>query len=188
MLSRAIAYEPEDKIRSRTFASTLANHSLADTFSASPGCNERTRELQVLGVFPAHRRTALCKKRRAPAGEILRGRCGRRTWRSCARPGMPTRVATTIASKKLHNPHIVVITLEEDGAVYGNDAVLANYKRWNEDLGEGRDNRRGGDRARRPSVPNGSFHRQWSSERDRNRHPPLPGVYITARRQGSAHR
>ena len=30
-----------------------------------------------------------------------------------------------------HDPHIVVITLE-DGAVYGNDAVLANYKRWNE--------------------------------------------------------
>ena len=30
-----------------------------------------------------------------------------------------------------HDPHIVVITLE-DGAVYGNDAVLANYERWNE--------------------------------------------------------
>ena len=30
-----------------------------------------------------------------------------------------------------HDPHIVVVTLE-DGAVYGNDAVLANYKRWNE--------------------------------------------------------
>ena len=30
-----------------------------------------------------------------------------------------------------HDPHIVVITLE-DGVVYGNDAVLANYKRWNE--------------------------------------------------------
>ena len=31
----------------------------------------------------------------------------------------------------IHDPHIVVITLE-DGVVYGNDAVLANYKRWNE--------------------------------------------------------
>ena len=30
-----------------------------------------------------------------------------------------------------HDPHIVVVTLE-DGVVYGNDAVLANYKRWNE--------------------------------------------------------
>ena len=30
-----------------------------------------------------------------------------------------------------HDPHIVVITLE-DGAVYGNDAVIANYKRWHE--------------------------------------------------------
>ena len=30
-----------------------------------------------------------------------------------------------------HDPHIVVITLE-DGVVYGNDAVIANYKRWNE--------------------------------------------------------
>ena len=30
-----------------------------------------------------------------------------------------------------HDPHIVVITLE-DGALYGNNAVLANYKRWNE--------------------------------------------------------
>src|SRR5689334_15844169 len=30
-----------------------------------------------------------------------------------------------------HDPHIVVVTLE-DGAVYGNDAVLANYKRWDE--------------------------------------------------------
>ena len=30
-----------------------------------------------------------------------------------------------------HDPHIVVISLE-DGALYGNDAVLANYKRWNE--------------------------------------------------------
>ena len=30
-----------------------------------------------------------------------------------------------------HDPHIVVVTLE-DGAVYGNDAVLANYERWNE--------------------------------------------------------
>ncbi len=30
-----------------------------------------------------------------------------------------------------HDPHIVVITLE-DGVLYGNDAVLANYKRWNE--------------------------------------------------------
>src|ERR1051325_11281416 len=29
-----------------------------------------------------------------------------------------------------HDPHIVVVTLE-DGAVYGNDAVLANYERWN---------------------------------------------------------
>jgi ketosteroid isomerase-like protein len=32
---------------------------------------------------------------------------------------------------EFHDPHIVVITLE-DGAVYGNDAALANYKRWNE--------------------------------------------------------
>jgi len=31
----------------------------------------------------------------------------------------------------IHDPHIVVITLE-DGALYGNDAVLANYERWNE--------------------------------------------------------
>jgi ketosteroid isomerase-like protein len=31
----------------------------------------------------------------------------------------------------IHDPHIVVVTLE-DGVVYGNDAVLANYKRWNE--------------------------------------------------------
>ena len=30
-----------------------------------------------------------------------------------------------------HDAHIVVVTLE-DGVVYGNDAVLANYKRWNE--------------------------------------------------------
>ncbi len=30
-----------------------------------------------------------------------------------------------------HDPHIVVVTLE-DGAVYGNNAVLANYERWNE--------------------------------------------------------
>jgi ketosteroid isomerase-like protein len=30
-----------------------------------------------------------------------------------------------------HDAHIVVVTLE-DGAVYGNDAVVANYKRWNE--------------------------------------------------------
>ena len=30
-----------------------------------------------------------------------------------------------------HDPHIVVITLE-DGVLYGNNAVLANYKRWNE--------------------------------------------------------
>ena len=30
-----------------------------------------------------------------------------------------------------HDPHIVVVTLE-DGAVYGNDAVLANYERWDE--------------------------------------------------------
>ena len=30
-----------------------------------------------------------------------------------------------------HDPHIVVITLE-DGAVYGNDDVIANYERWNE--------------------------------------------------------
>jgi ketosteroid isomerase-like protein len=30
-----------------------------------------------------------------------------------------------------HDPDIVVATLE-DGVVYGNDAVLANYKRWNE--------------------------------------------------------
>jgi ketosteroid isomerase-like protein len=30
-----------------------------------------------------------------------------------------------------HDPHIVVVTVE-DGAVYGNDAVLANYERWNE--------------------------------------------------------
>ena len=32
---------------------------------------------------------------------------------------------------EFHDPHIVVVTLE-DGVVYGNDAVLANYKRWNE--------------------------------------------------------
>ena len=31
----------------------------------------------------------------------------------------------------IHDPHIVVISLE-DGALYGNDAVLANYERWNE--------------------------------------------------------
>jgi len=30
-----------------------------------------------------------------------------------------------------HDPHIVVVTLE-DGAVYGNNAVLANYERWDE--------------------------------------------------------
>ena len=30
-----------------------------------------------------------------------------------------------------HDPHIVVITLE-DGAVYGNDDVIANYERWND--------------------------------------------------------
>ena len=30
-----------------------------------------------------------------------------------------------------HDPHIVVISLE-DGALYGNDAVLANYERWDE--------------------------------------------------------
>ena len=30
-----------------------------------------------------------------------------------------------------HDPHIVVVTLE-DGALYGNNAVLANYQRWNE--------------------------------------------------------
>ena len=30
-----------------------------------------------------------------------------------------------------HDPHIVVVTVE-DGAVYGNDDVLANYERWNE--------------------------------------------------------
>ena len=30
-----------------------------------------------------------------------------------------------------HDPHIVVVTLE-DGVVYGNDAALANYERWNE--------------------------------------------------------
>ncbi len=30
-----------------------------------------------------------------------------------------------------HDPHIVVISLE-DGALYGNDAVLANYERWME--------------------------------------------------------
>ena len=30
-----------------------------------------------------------------------------------------------------HDPHIVVVTLE-DGALYGNNAVLANYERWNE--------------------------------------------------------
>jgi ketosteroid isomerase-like protein len=30
-----------------------------------------------------------------------------------------------------HDPHIVVVTLEE-GALYGNNAVLANYERWNE--------------------------------------------------------
>ena len=30
-----------------------------------------------------------------------------------------------------HDPHIVVVTLE-DGALHGNDDVLANYKRWNE--------------------------------------------------------
>ena len=32
---------------------------------------------------------------------------------------------------EIHDPHIVVITLE-DGVMYGNDAVLANYKSWNE--------------------------------------------------------
>jgi ketosteroid isomerase-like protein len=30
-----------------------------------------------------------------------------------------------------HDPHIVVVTLE-DGAAYGNNAVLANYERWDE--------------------------------------------------------
>ena len=30
-----------------------------------------------------------------------------------------------------HDPHIVVVTLE-DGALYGNNAVLANYERWDE--------------------------------------------------------
>ena len=30
-----------------------------------------------------------------------------------------------------HDPHIVVVTLEE-GDLYGNDAVLANYESWNE--------------------------------------------------------
>jgi ketosteroid isomerase-like protein len=30
-----------------------------------------------------------------------------------------------------HDPHIVVVTLE-DGVVYGNTDVLANYERWNE--------------------------------------------------------
>ena len=30
-----------------------------------------------------------------------------------------------------HDPDIAVVTLE-DGAVHGNDAVLANYKRWDE--------------------------------------------------------
>ena len=30
-----------------------------------------------------------------------------------------------------HDPHIVVVTLE-DGAVYGNNAVLANCERWDE--------------------------------------------------------
>ena len=30
-----------------------------------------------------------------------------------------------------HDPHIVVVTLE-DGALYGNNAVLANYQRWDE--------------------------------------------------------
>ena len=30
-----------------------------------------------------------------------------------------------------HDPHIVVVTLEE-GALFGNNAVLANYERWNE--------------------------------------------------------
>jgi ketosteroid isomerase-like protein len=30
-----------------------------------------------------------------------------------------------------HDPHIVVTSLE-DGALYGNNAVLANYERWNE--------------------------------------------------------
>jgi len=30
-----------------------------------------------------------------------------------------------------HDPHIVVVTLE-DGVVYGNDDALANYERWNE--------------------------------------------------------
>jgi ketosteroid isomerase-like protein len=30
-----------------------------------------------------------------------------------------------------HDAHIVVVTLEE-GALYGNNAVLANYERWNE--------------------------------------------------------
>ena len=30
-----------------------------------------------------------------------------------------------------HDTHIVVVTLE-DGAVYGNNAVLANYERWDE--------------------------------------------------------
>ena len=33
-----------------------------------------------------------------------------------------------------HDPHIVVISLE-DGAVFGNDAVVANYERWSEAVG-----------------------------------------------------
>ena len=85
-----------------------------------------------------------------------------------------------------HDPHIVVITLE-DGAVYGNDAVLANYKRWNE-AWEGAETTLEevighGDRV----VLTARFHAPWSSERDRNRHPPLRGLHA-ARRQGSAHR
>ena len=33
--------------------------------------------------------------------------------------------------EEFHDPHIVVVTLE-DGVVYGNTDVLANYERWNE--------------------------------------------------------
>ena len=43
---------------------------------------------------------------------------------------MPTRVALR-PHRRVPRPHIVVITLE-DGVLYGNNAVLANYKRWNE--------------------------------------------------------
>ena len=71
-----------------------------------------------------------------------------------------------------HDPHIVVITLE-DGAVYGNDAVLANYERWNEAWEGAETTLEEVIGQRRPGVRDGSIPRPWSSERGRSRNPPL---------------